>query len=165
MVHDRFAFEMPAPPEVAFDAFHYHQWRLRWDSLVRATHVLDGAPCPYVGATTANAGGGILRGLAMQTRFISYQPAKVAAAEMVGRSFPFTRWAASLRHQPLAPGRSLLVYTYSFETGPRALRWLLDPVTKAVFDWQTRKRFRRMQVFLADHAGEIERWRREQPAA
>ena len=159
MVHDRFEFEMPAPAEVVFDAFHYHRWRHRWDSLVHATHVLGGAPCPFVGAVTANAGGGWLRPLSMRTEFISYERPKLAAARMLGRSFPFSRWAASMRHQPLENGRSLMVYTYSFETAPRALRWLLDPVTKRVFDRQTRHRFARMRAFLADHACEVQAWR------
>lgn len=165
MPHRRFEFEMPAAAEVVFDAFHYHHWRRRWDSLVHATHVLDGAPCPYVGAITDNAGGGLLRPLAMQTQFISYDRPRVAAAAMRGRSFPFARWAASMRHRPLAPGASMMIYTYSFETQPVALRWLLDPVTQLVFDWQTRKRFERMRRFLAAHAGEVEAWRRAQDGA
>lgn len=160
MVHDRFEYEMPAPAAVVFDAFHYHQWRHQWDSLVNATHVLGGAPCPYVGARTENSGGGLLRPLAMRTRFVSYQPGKVAAATMEGRSFPFSRWAASMRHQPLPGARSLMVYTYSFECAPRGLRWLLEPITKRLFDWQTHKRFRRMRRFLETRAADIEAWQR-----
>ena len=165
MVHERFEFEMPAPPEVVFDAFHYQHWRHRWDSLVAATHVLGGAPCPFVGALTHNGGGGWLKPLSMRTRFISYQRAKVAAATMEGRSFPFTRWAASMRHQPLAAGRSVMVYTYSFECGPRALRWLLEPTTKRLFDWQTRKRFERMRRFLQAHADDVRAWQQGEPRA
>lgn len=165
VVHDRFEYEMPATPEVVFDAFHYHLWRHRWDSLVHATHVLGGAPCPYVGAITENSGGGLLKPLAMRTRFISYDRARVAAATMEGQSFPFTRWAASMRHQALDGQRSLMVYTYSFECGPRALRWLLEPVTKRVFDWQTHRRFARMRRFLRVHAGEIVAWQQREAAA
>lgn len=158
MVHERFEFEMPASAEVVFDAFHYHEWRSRWDSLVNATHVIGGAPCPYVGAITENSGGGILRGLAMRTEFISFDRPRIAAATMRGRSFPFVRWAASLKHHPAANGHSLMVYTYSFEAGPRGLRWIVEPVTKRIFDWQTRKRFERMRAFLAGHAAEVAAW-------
>lgn len=164
MVHERFEYDMPAPAGVVFDAFHYHHWRQRWDSLVHATRVLGGAPCPYVGAITENSGGGLLKRLSMRTRFVSYQPAKVAAATMEGRAFPFVRWAASMRHRPLERGRSLMVYTYSFECGPRALRWLLEPIVKRVFDWQTQRRFARMRGFLQAHAGEVLAWQRERPA-
>jgi hypothetical protein len=72
---------------------------------------------------------------------------------------------ASMRHQPLAGGRSVMVYTYSFECGPRALRWLLEPVTKKVFDWQTNKRFARMRDFLAQHAGEVQAWQLRERSA
>jgi len=51
MVHDRFEFDMPAPAEVVFDAFHYHHWRGRWDSLVNAggLHPCGIAPRPRAG--------------------------------------------------------------------------------------------------------------------
>jgi len=104
MVHERFEFDMPAPREVVFDAFHYHRWRARWDSLVDATHVIGGAPCPYVGAITENSGGGMLRGLAMRTRFISFDRPRVAAAAMQGRSFPFVRQYRPQDHSSRAFG-------------------------------------------------------------
>lgn len=160
MAHRRFEFEMPASEDVVFDAFHYHHWRCRWDSLVNATHVLGGAACPYVGAITENQGGGYLRTLSMRTQFVSYDRPKVAAANMVGTSFPFKRWAASMRHRPLGPMRSLMIYTYTFETGPRGLRWLIEPATQVIFDAQTKQRFARLQNFLASHADEIVAWQR-----
>jgi hypothetical protein len=161
MAHRRLEFAMPARAAVVFDAFHHHFWRSRWDSLVSATHVLGGHPCPFVGAVTENAGAGALRGLSMRTQFISYDRPHVAAATMLGHSFPFTRWAASMRHQPSGSDASLLVYTYNFEVGPVALRWLLAPIVERIFRWQTRRRFGRLRAFLARHAGEVERWQGE----
>jgi hypothetical protein len=157
-MHRRFEFPMPARADIVFDAFHYHRWRLRWDSLVRATHVLGGAPCPFVGAVTENAGAGVLRGLAMRTEFVSYDRPRVAAAKMLGRSFPFTRWAASMKHEAIDGERSLMIYTYTFEVGPAWLRWVVEPVTTWIFDWQTRRRFRRLQAFLRTHAAEVAHW-------
>lgn len=165
MPHERFEFLMPAAPEVVFDAFHYHAWRHRWDSLVEATHVIGGAECPYVGAVTQNTGGGILRGLAMRTQFISFDRPKIAAAAMRGESFPFSRWAASMRHRPMPGGSSLMIYTYAFEVKPCAFRWALEPVTKWLFDWQTRRRFERMRRFLQEHAQEVIAWQEGREAA
>ena len=125
MAHRRFEFDMPATEGVVFDAFHYHRWRLRWDSLVRATSVQGDAPCPYVGAVTDSAGAGALRQLSMKTRFVSFERPRVAAAMMIGRSFPVQRWAASMQPRPNGAGRSLLIYTYTFDVGPRSFRWLL----------------------------------------
>jgi hypothetical protein len=165
MVHDRFQYEMPAAAEVVFDAFHYHHWRHRWDSLVDVTRVVGGAPCPYVGAITENSGGGLLKPLSMRTRFLSFDRPKVAAAIMQGRSFPFARWAASMRHQQIDEYQSLMIYTYSFECGPRGLRWLLEPITKRVFDRQTHRRFARMRAFLETHAAEVRAWQQREGAA
>jgi hypothetical protein len=162
-MHRRLEFEMPARPDIVFDAFHYHEWRHRWDSLVRATHVLGGAPCPFVGAVTDNAGAGLLRGLSMRTRFVSYDRPHVAAAAMIGASFPFTRWAASMRHRAIDAERSLLIYTYSFEVSPSWLRWPMARITASAFEWQTRRRFARLQNFLQTHAGDVGAWQQRQP--
>jgi hypothetical protein len=158
VAHRRFEFEMPASAAVVFDAFHYHHWRLRWDSLVRDTRVQGGAPCPYVGAVTDNAGAGLLRALSLRPELVACDRPRVAAARMIGRSFPFRLWAASMRHRADGAGRSTLIYTYHFETAPAALRGLMEPVAAWVFDRQTRRRFARLAAFLERHADEIERW-------
>jgi hypothetical protein len=153
---------MPAPSTVVFDAFHYHHWRHRWDSLVSATAVEGGAPCPFVGAVTHNAGDGWMRSLSMRTQFVAYDRPRLAAASMVGRSFPFRRWAASMRHKDLDNGHSLLLYTYTFEVGPPAIAWCIRPFVERIFEYQTRKRFGRLRTYLADHASAITGWQREQ---
>jgi hypothetical protein len=165
VVHRRFEFPMPAREDVVFDAFHHQHWRVRWDSLVRATRVQGGAPCPYLGAVTENAGAGLLRALSMRTRFVSFERPRVAAATMLGRSFPFHRWAASMQHRASGPGQSVLIYTYTFETGPPALRWLIERPVAWAFNWQTRRRFARLRRFLQQHAAEVERWQDQAPPA
>jgi hypothetical protein len=168
MAHRRLAFRMPASAAVAFDAFHYTHWRVQWDSLTRASHVLDGAPCPYVGAITHNSGRGWMGRLSMRTQFVTFERPRLAAAAMIGRAFPFARWAASMRHESLADGGSLLIYTYTLSASPAWLRWLTEPIVDRVFAWQTRRRFARMQRFLQHRAADVERWQREQgspPAA
>lgn len=149
---------MPAPCEVVFDAFHYQVWRARWDSLVGAASIAAGAPCPYVGAINQVATGGLLRGLSMRTEFISYQRPKIAAARMVGRAFPFARWAASMKHEPAGAGQSVMIYTYTIETGPAWLRWLMEPVVSRIFEHQTRRRFACMHAFLLAHRAAVEAW-------
>lgn len=153
---------MPANESVVFDAFHHHFWRARWDSLVSATHVLGGSPSPFVGAITENTGAGALRGLSMRTQFISYDRPLVAAAAMLGQSFPFTKWAASMRHRSVGIQESMLIYTYNFEVGPTALRWMIEPIVVCIFDWQTRRRFARLRDFLKLHASEVEVWQQQQ---
>lgn len=158
MAHLRFEFLMPADASTVFDSFHYHHWRVRWDSLVKNTAVVGGAPCPFVGAVTESTGGGLLRGLAMRTQFVSFDRPHVAAAAMVGRSFPFVRWAASMRHRQIQAQQSVLIYTYTFDAGPPGLRWLMEPIVARFFNHQTRKRFARLHHFLAAHAPEVIAW-------
>jgi hypothetical protein len=162
MTHRKLEFPMPANEFVVFDAFHHHYWRARWDSLVSATHVLGGSPSPFVGAITENTGAGALRGLSMRTQFVSYDRPLVAAATMLGYSFPFTRWAASMRHRATGFQESMLIYTYNFEVGPTALRWMMEPIVGWIFDWQTKRRFTRLRDFLKLHASEVEAWQLEQ---
>jgi hypothetical protein len=165
MVHKKLEFPMPASVDVVFDAFHYYQWRARWDSLVSDTHVVGGAPCPYKGAVTENTGAGMLRSLSMRTQFVSYYRPQLAAATMLGQAFPFSQWAASMRHRPTGPHTSVLVYTYTFEVGPAAWWPFLSPVVAWVFAWQKRRRFARLQAFLARHADELVRWQQEPASA
>ena len=158
MAHEKLEFPMPACAEVVFDAFHYYQWRARWDSLVSDTRVVGGAPCPSQGAVTENTGAGMLRSLSMRTQFVSYDRPRLAAAKMLGLAFPFTQWAASMRHRSTGLNTSVLVYTYTFEVGPAVLRPFLSPVVAWVFARQTRRRFARLHAFLAQHADEVLRW-------
>lgn len=165
MAHRHYEFEMPASSAVVFDAFHHHVWRLRWDSLVRKTEIDGGGECPGVGAVTDNAGAGWLALLNMRTRFISFDRPHLAAAKMEGRAFPFAHWAASMRHRDTGPAASVLLYTYSLSTTPRALRWLMEPLVDWAFHRQTCRRFRRLQTFLLQHGSEIEAWQRARAPA
>lgn len=160
MAHKKLEFLMPAPAAVVFDAFHYHRWRIHWDSLVSDTVVHGGAPCPSVGAVSQNTGSGLLRALSMSTRFVSYDPPVLAAATMVAPSFPFARWAASMRHEDLADGQSLMTYTYTFSVAPRMLQGVLEPVVDGLFLRETRRRFKRLTEFLAKDAALVVDWQK-----
>lgn len=164
MTHRKLEFSMPAEAHVVFDAFHYHRWKQQWDSLVGHTYVEGDAECPFVGAVSSNAGAGFFRALSMATEFVAFDRPRLAAAIMRGRSFPFARWAASMRHIPETNGCSTLVYTYTLETWPAAARWFMEPVVDRIFLRATRRRFRRLDNYLAHHAVDIERWQREREA-
>jgi hypothetical protein len=162
VAHRKLEFIMPAPRRVVFDAFHYHCWRVRWDSLVSRTRIDDGAPCPSVGAISDNTGSGLLRPLSMATRFVSYDPPRLAAAAAIRPSFPFLRWAASMRHSDLGQDRSVLIYTYTFSVMPTTLAWALEPLVDRMFLRATRRRFNRLADFLVTHASEVVKWQEEQ---
>ena len=101
----------------------------------------------------------------MRTQFVSYDRPVVAAAAMVGQSFPFTQWAASMRHQAQGPHQSLLIHTYTFQVGPAALRTVMEPVVDWVFVREKRQRFKRLAQFLAIRAADIADWQQTQGVA
>ena len=103
-----------------------------------------------------------MRNLSMRTKFVAYDRPRLAAASMLGQSFPFTSWAASMRHKDLDNGQSVLLYTYTFQVGPPPIAWIIRPFVERIFDYQTRKRFGRLRTYLASHAHEITRWQQEQ---
>ena len=92
----RIVFNMPAPAQAAFEAFHHHSIRMRWDTLLAEAYVEGGGDHPYVDAITFNRGKGWKAGMSMRTRFVSYEPPRLAAAVMIGPSGLFGEWAASM---------------------------------------------------------------------
>ena len=145
----RIVFNMPAPAQAAFEAFHHHSIRMRWDTLLAEAYVEGGGDHPYVDAITFNRGKGWKGGMSMRTRFVSYEPPRLAAAVMIEPSGLFGEWAASMKHRDLVNGCSELVYSFNLRLRPR---WLLEPfdwIAIRIFAWQTRKRFRAMANYLA----------------
>lgn len=150
MAHRRLTLIMPAPSTAVFEAFHNHRVRLEWDTLLKVAYVEGGGTHPFPGAVTVNRGRGWKSMLAMRTRFLTYDPPRLAAAEMVQPTGPFAQWAASMRHKDRADGKSELIYTFSIRLRPRWLGALLDPVAAFAFAWETRRRFRAMTLYLSE---------------
>lgn len=157
-VRRKLKFPMPASVDVVFDAFHTNHWRARWDTLVRAAPAGASEEYPVVGEVRNCPGKGVLRFLAVPTRCISFDRPKVVAATMEGQAFPFSKWAASMRHRSAEDGRSVMIYTYSLEVRPA---WL-SPVIAWVFERQTRRRFAALRAFLMRHGHEVVAWQRQQ---
>ncbi len=64
-----------------------------------------------------------------------------------------------MKHEPVDADQSVMICTYTIETGPAFLRWLMEPVVGRIFEWRTRKRFAGMRAFLL-HRAEVEAWQR-----
>ncbi len=148
MARGRLTFLMPARSAQAFEAFFNHSVRLRWDTLLKVNYVEGGGTHPYAGAVSTNIGRGWKSGLAMRTRFLVYDPPRLASAEMLEASGPFALWAASMRFFDRDDGHCTLIYTYAIRLRPRWLGALLDPVASVLFAWETRRRFAAMARYL-----------------
>jgi Polyketide cyclase / dehydrase and lipid transport len=132
-----------------FDLVHDYARRLEWDTLLRAAYLDDGHTRAAKGATSVCVGRRSLGGIALKTRYVSFDRPKVAAVELVSSPPFFGRWAASIRHVDLGERESRITYTYSFTSKPRALRWLFEPIMAWVFRWETRKRLRALRDHFA----------------
>jgi hypothetical protein len=144
---DHVSATIPANAADVFTLVHDYARRLEWDTLLRAAYLDDGHVIAAKGATSVCVGRRRLGGLALRTRYVSFDPPKVAAVEMINSPPFFATWAASIRHAELGPGESRITYTFHFRARPRWLAWLLEPIMLVVFRWETRKRLRA----LADH--------------
>ena len=82
----------------------------------------------------------------METRYVSWQPGKVAAVRMTRRTPFFDRFAASIRHRPTSEGHSEVTYVFNFKARPRWLAWLLEPV----MNWVMRRETHARLLALAD---------------
>lgn len=149
MRRDRVSEIIPASCEEVFDLVHNYARRLEWDTLLRAAYLDDGFTAAAKGATSVCVGRRSLGGLALKTRYVSFERPVVAAVELINTPPFFGRWAASIRHTPIDERTSRITYTWSFESKPRPLRWAFEPIMARVFRWETRKRLRALRNHFA----------------
>jgi hypothetical protein len=149
MRRDKVSEVIPASSAEVFDLLHDYDRRLEWDTLLSEAYLDDGHKHAGKGVTSVCVGRRSLGALALKTRYVSFDRARVAAVEMVNSPPFFARWAASIRHVDLGERRSSITYTYSFRAKPALLRWLIEPIMALVFRWETRKRLRALRDHFA----------------
>jgi uncharacterized protein YndB with AHSA1/START domain len=148
----RLIFHMPASSAEVFEAFHNHDTRLRWDTLLGEVTVEGGHRYPQVGAVSVNVGRGWRRLFVLRTRFVSYEPPHLAAATIDAPAGIFRQWSASIRHRDRDEGGSELIYTFTLRLRPRWLDRLFGATMDRIFAEETRRRFEALAVFLRERA-------------
>ena len=118
---------VPLDPELAF-------WvsqttapvRYRWDPFVRSQHFLDGAERPARGVRTATTS---RHGLAMVSRYVSFDPPGAVGMAMVRGPWFFARFGGGWRFAAgEEPGTTRVTWRYNFATRPRWLSPLADRI-------------------------------------
>ncbi len=117
-----------APPEMVFDIIHDYDCRLEWDTMLSEARLLDDATQAGLGVRSRCVGTWKGAFLPLETAYISYQRGRVAAVSLTNRPPFFEQFAATIRHKPLPDGGSLVTYIYSFQSRPRWLAPLLNPI-------------------------------------
>ena len=141
--------EIPASSAEAFALLHDYSRRLEWDTLLSAAWLEPPATQAAPGAISVCVGKRRLGGIPVRTRYVAFQPPRLAAVEMLNQPPFFESFAASIRHQDLGPSRSLVTYRFTFRAKPRCLRLVLHPVMQLAFRFETQRRLRALGGFFA----------------
>ena len=139
---------IPAPAVEVFDLLHDYTRRLEWDTLLQKAYLEDDFPEACKGAISVCQGRAILGGFALRTEYVSFERGKVAAVKMLNQPPFFDTFAASIRHADIDDNESEIIYKVNFTARPKFLRWILHPLMKAVFAWETRKRLISLKKFF-----------------
>lgn len=70
------------------------------------------------------------------------------AVKMLNQPPFFDSFAASIRHRKIDDADSEVIYKVNFTAKPVWLRPFLNPVMRAVFVWETRKRLKALKDFF-----------------
>jgi len=132
-----------------FRLLHDYDRRLEWDTLLQDARLCDNWTEAKLHATSVCTGRWYLGGIALKTKYVSFNPPHVAAVKLCNRPPFFNKFAATIRHRDLGNGASSVEYKYNFTARPSWLRWLLHPPMAALFRWETRKRLRALRHFFA----------------
>jgi ribosome-associated toxin RatA of RatAB toxin-antitoxin module len=140
---------IPASAVEVFDLVHDYQRRLEWDTLLQKAYLEDDFAESCKGAISVCQGRNILGGFALRTQYVSFERGKVAAVKMLNQPPFFDTFAASIRHADIGEDLSEIIYKVNFTAKPRFLRFILHPIMKIVFAWETKKRLSALKEFFA----------------
>lgn len=143
---------IPASTEAVFELLHDYKRRLEWDTLLQEAYLEPEFEKSDKGAISVCRGKRILGGFAVRTEYVSFEKGKVAAVKMLNRPPFFDSFAASIRHFEIDDQHSEVVYKVNFTAKPRWLRPILNPLMRAVFVWETRKRLEALKNFFQSKA-------------
>ena len=150
MAHGEISELLPASSMDVFDLLHDYKRRLEWDTLLQAAYLEDGHKAAGKGVRSVCVGRRSLGGIALRTVYVTFERPTLAAVKMVNAPAFFESWAASIHHEDLSAEESRITYKFHFRSKPRYLRFIMEPIMKMVFDWETRKRLRALRSFLAE---------------
>ena len=143
---------IPASTEAVFELLHDYKRRLEWDTLLQEAYLEPEFEKSDKGAISVCRGKRILGGFAVRTEYVSFEKGKVAAVKMLNHPPFFESFAASIRHFKIDDEHSEVVYKVNFTAKPRWLRPILNPLMRAVFVWETRKRLEALKNFFQSKA-------------
>lgn len=139
-----------ASAEAVFELLHDYERRLEWDTLLQEAYLEPEFDEAKKGAISVCRGKWILGGFALRTEYVSFEKGKVAAVKLLNQPPFFETFAASIRHIPINNNSSEIIYKVNFTAKPRWLRFILNPLMRFIFVWETENRFAALKNYLLE---------------
>ena len=147
-MRDRVSVEIDADCDTVFDLLHDYDRRLDWHTLLGEARLLDGAEAAGRGVRSRCVGTWRNAKQPLETEYVQFRRGKLAAVRLTNRPLLFSKFAASIRHDPLDEGRSRVTYIYSIETRPRWLRPLLERWIGRAMKKETQRRLNALRDYF-----------------
>ena len=84
----------------------------------------------------------------METEYVSFVRPRVAAVKMTRGPWVLESFGGAWEFSPKGSNATAVSFRYQFRTRPRWLAWLVEPVARRWFSWETRKRVVALQAAL-----------------
>ena len=119
--------------------------RLTWDPFLRSAELVGGAVAPGVGVRAWCVA---RLGLGMETEYVSFAPPRIAAVKMTRGPWVLESFGGAWEFRADGNAATTVSFRYQFRTRPRWLAWLIEPLARRWFSWETRKRVIALQNAL-----------------
>ena len=129
-------------PEQIFVLTQDYSQRLSWDPFLRSAELI-GASTPAVGVRAWCVA---WAGLGMETEYVSFAPPRLAAVRMTRGPWVLESFGGAWEFSNAGNGATTVSFRYQFRTRPRWLAWLVEPLARRWFSWETRKRVVALQA-------------------
>src|SRR5262245_41272237 len=134
-----------ARPAEVFALTQDDSQRLAWDPFLRSAELIGGAKTPGIGVRAWC----IARsGLGMETEYVSFTPPRIAAVKMTRGPWILESFGGAWEFSPAGTRMTKVTFRYQFRMRPRWVAWLLEPLARRWFSWETRKRVVALQSAL-----------------
>jgi len=134
-------------PAQVFALTQDYRRRLSWDPFLRRAELVGGAVAPGVGVRAWCVA---RSGMGMETEYVSFAPPRIAAVKMTRGPWALESFGGAWEFSPAGHGATRVAFRYQFRLRPRWLAWLLEPLARGWFSWETRKRVAALQAALQD---------------
>jgi ribosome-associated toxin RatA of RatAB toxin-antitoxin module len=132
-------------PATVFAITQDYSQRLAWDPFLRHAELVGGATAPGVGVRAWCVA---RSGLGMETEYVSFTPPRIAAVRMTRGPWVLESFGGAWEFGPAGEGLTSVAFRYQFRMRPRWLAWVLEPLARRWFSWETRKRVVALQAAL-----------------